>query len=109
MPIVKVKVTDDEYLPTDEEFYNLQYIKMSFEGKSIYNGEKLFNYGLKLLNTSKRIIPKELKYIGDYHEYPSINNEYIITQDISFPICDWKYVKCKIIDKYVECKIRIKI
>lgn len=100
VPIVKVKVTDDEYLPTDEEFYNLQYIKMSFEGKSIYNGEKLFNYGLKLLNTSKRIIPKDLKYIGNYKEYPSINNEYIITQEVSYPSSEWKDIEKYIIDGY---------
>ena len=93
VPIVKVKVTDDEALPTEEEFYNLQYIKMSFEGESIYNGEKLFNYGLMLLNTSKIIIPKDLKYIGNYKECPSINNEYIITQDISYLSYIWGYIE----------------
>ena len=97
VPIVKVKVTDDEHLPTEEEFYNLQYIKMSFEGESIYNGEKLFNYGLKLLNTSKRIIPKDLKYIGNYKECPSINNEYIITQEVSYPSSKWKDIEKEIL------------
>ena len=100
IPIVKVKVTDDEQLPTEEEFYNLQYIKMSFEGESIYNGEKLFNYGLMLLNTSKRIIPKDLKYIGNYKESPSINNEYIITQEVSYPSSEWKDIEKYIIDDY---------
>ena len=75
----------------------MQYIKMSFEGESIYNGEKLFNYGLMLLNTSKIIIPKDLKYIGNYKECPSINNEYIITQDISFPTCSWRDVEKEVI------------
>lgn len=102
VPIVYVKITDDTNLPSNVEEYNkLEYIQTSFteyeyrfcpvdmrrpqediaeKSKINYQVDEygfLPQYRARLLNTSKRVIPQKLIYIGDFADAAQPQNEFI--------------------------------
>lgn len=102
VPIVYVKITDDINLPSNVEEYNkLEYIQTSFteyeyrfcpvdmrrpqediaeKSKINYQVDEygfLPQYRARLLNTSKRVIPQKLIYIGNFADAAQPQNEFI--------------------------------
>lgn len=102
VPIVYVKITDDTNLPSNVEEYNkLEYIQTSFteyeyrfcpvdmrrpqediaeKSKINYQVDEygfLPQYRARLLNTSKRVIPQKLIYIGNFADVAQPQNEFI--------------------------------
>ena len=102
VPIVYVKITDDTNLPSNVEEYNkLEYIQTSFteyeyrfcpvdmrrpqediaeKSKINYQVDEygfLPQYRARLLNTSKRVIPQKLIYIGNFADAAQPQNEFI--------------------------------
>lgn len=135
IPIVYVKMTKDEKLPTcKEDFDKLEYIQiasvkynLSIEEfrpveknltKEEYwrrveemKRELVFDeYGylpgfrIELLNTSKRIIPKKLIYIGNFTETQPPKIEYIRKNKISIPALPWdkfdETIEIRLIENY---------
>ncbi len=102
VPIVYVKITDDINLPSNVEEYNkLEYVQTSFteyeyrfcpvdmrrpqediaeKSKINYQVDEygfLPQYRARLLNTSKRVIPQKLIYIGNFADVAQPQNEFI--------------------------------
>lgn len=102
VPIVYVKITDDTNLPSNVEEYNkLEYVQTSFteyeyrfcpvdmrrpqediaeKSKINYQVDEygfLPQYRARLLNTSKRVIPQKLIYIGNFADVAQPQNEFI--------------------------------
>ena len=102
VPIVYVKITDDTNLPSNVEEYNkLEYVQTSFteyeyrfcpvdmrrpqediaeKSKINYQVDEygfLPQYRARLLNTSKRVIPQKLIYIGNFADAAQPQNEFI--------------------------------
>lgn len=102
VPIVYVKITDDANLPSNVEEYNkLEYVQTSFteyeyrfcpvdmrrpqediaeKSKINYQVDEygfLPQYRARLLNTSKRVIPQKLIYIGNFADVAQPQNEFI--------------------------------
>lgn len=102
VPIIYVKITDDTNLPSNVEEYNkLEYVQTSFteyeyrfcpvdmrrpqediaeKSKINYQVDEygfLPQYRARLLNTSKRVIPQKLIYIGNFADVAQPQNEFI--------------------------------
>lgn len=102
VPIIYVKITDDTNLPSNVEEYNkLEYVQTSFTEyeyrfcpvdmrrpqediaeklKINYQVDEygfLPQYRARLLNTSKRVIPQKLIYIGNFADVAQPQNEFI--------------------------------
>ena len=102
VPIVYVKITDDTNLPSNVKEYNkLEYVQTSFteyeyrfcpidmrrpqediaeKSKINYQVDEygfLPQYRARLLNTSKRVIPQKLIYIGNFADAAQPQNEFI--------------------------------
>lgn len=102
VPIIYVKITDDINLPSNVEEYNkLEYVQTSFteyeyrfcpvdmrrpqediaeKSKINYQVDEygfLPQYRARLLNTSKRVIPQKLIYIGNFADVAQPQNEFI--------------------------------
>ena len=121
IPIVRVKMSKKKELPKDvDEFNALEYVQTSvtrFEepysrirGTSYVRGEIsekhivddfgfLPTYRLELINTSKRIIPKNLIYIGNYKEVTPPRLEFV-PEDISIPGFIWRFFDRNMIERY---------
>lgn len=126
IPIVRIKITTDAHLPLNEsEINKLEYVQTSvtkyeerflpFDGtRSIEEqiAEKsniryecdeygyLPHYKVKLINTSKRAIPKNLIYIGNFLEITPPKIEFTPHNDFNIPGFMWKYFEKSIIDRY---------
>lgn len=121
IPIVRVKITRKTELPKDlEEFNNLEYVQtlvdrcddplLLVRGKSFVDGQAVVKhitdefgflpiYRLELLNTSKRIIPKNLIYVGNYKNVVPPQLEFV-PEDISIPGFTWKSFDNIMIERY---------
>lgn len=121
IPIVRVKITRKSELPKDlEEFNKLEYVQTSVDrcddslllvrGKSFVDGQAVVEhitdefgflpiYRLELLNTSKRIIPKNLIYVGNYKNAVPPQLEFV-PEDISIPGFMWKFFDNIMIERY---------
>ncbi|MCL2137801.1 MAG: hypothetical protein FWH40_09875 [Coriobacteriia bacterium] len=121
IPIVYVKLTQDDSLPgTLEEYDTLEYVQVSIfrydpsypdfrpdpaslTEEEYLKGVEVIRQGLafdeygclpefrvKLINTSKRIIPKKLAYCGNYANAAPPKNEYLRKDKISILAMPWK-------------------
>lgn len=115
IPIVYVKITEDDKLPTTLEEYNrLAYVQTWFtryedrffpiDGtrpqEDIAEKEKIKyevdEYGflpqfrIKLLNTSKKVIPTNLTYIGRYENSLKPAREFVPHSKHNIPAVSWK-------------------
>ncbi|MCM1225843.1 MAG: DUF4259 domain-containing protein [Clostridium sp.] len=89
VPIVYFRITKDQSLPSIENVNDLRWVKIA----------KRDEYRGKLLNTSKRIIPKSLIYLGNTN-VASPDPEYIPKHDVSYFNVDWKTIDEWIIERY---------
>ena len=81
-PVVMVKIVRSDCPPPDAEtFANLPCLRVFGPGM----------YRLQLINTSKRITPGKLQYIGNYPTIPEIPDERIPRSDAEYPGFLWKW------------------
>lgn len=81
-PVVMVKIVRSDCPPPDAEaFAKLPCLRVFSPGM----------YRLKLINTSKRITPKKLQYVGNYPAIPEIPGERIPRCDAEYPGFLWKW------------------
>ena len=116
IPIVRVKITKDNQLPLDKKTFNdLEYVQTSIGfGRSLDPETKVYydeygympEYRLKLINTSKRIIPKNLIYVGNFQQVdpPAIEN--IPRDSIETQGFVWKFFDHHMIDTYFNFNLR---
>ena len=109
-PVVRVKITANGVLPKNEdEFDQLKYVQVSRfpqppntsnQDREKYNefGEKPV-YQLQLINTSKRVIPKSLIYLGNYQNVKPPKLDYV-PPDISLTGYLWKFFDESMIETY---------
>ena len=80
-------------MPSIDDIKNIECLKMGLGKKE---PEIIYDYRGKLINTSKRIIPKSLIYLGNvdviYH-----NPEYVPEYDVSYSSFEWKCIEEEII------------
>ena len=127
VPIVRVKMADGSKLPKNEqEFNELKYVQTGSHSindplmipidrsKPIHEQQleenrlrsmadengKLRIFKLALLNTSKRVIPKKLFYIGNFENVIPPQNEYTPRDEVSIPSSLWKYFDKYFVDRY---------
>lgn len=131
IPVVYVRLTADDQLPrTMEEAEKSEYIQIffmnskdSFNKRIIYEREKLENkkyetdeygylplYRIKLLNTSKRVIPKKLVYVGNFPDLTPPDKEFVEHIEENIKAVDWKNVEESILKSYFlynkkECEV----
>lgn len=116
VPIVYVKLTNDSHLPSNEEEYNqLEYVQtwsspyrrrflpIDFRRplEDIYEKSKikyevdeygyLAHYRITLLNTSKKVIPKNLIYVGNFANATPPQKEFIPHEKIEIGVVFWKH------------------
>ncbi|MGI6745880.1 MAG: hypothetical protein ACOX45_07055 [Acutalibacteraceae bacterium] len=135
VPIVYVKITSDTNLPSNvEEFNRLEYVQtwfakyeerflpvdMSRPQEDIAEKSKinyiiddygfLPQYRAKLLNTSKRVIPSKLLYLGNYTDAIRPKNEFIPHIKENIITVSWKNFdqtfETQMIKKYCEHNLR---
>lgn len=120
IPIVRVKITNNHELPKClSDFNDLEYVQTSImknDGTYIVRGESFVHgktvneyiadefgflpiYRLALMNTSKRIIPKKLIYVGKYTQVTPPDLEFV-PEDISLPGFLWKFFENIVIERY---------
>lgn len=94
VPIVYFRLTKDNKLPSINEINNIKRVKIASK-KSV----NLYDYRGKLINSSKKIIPDSLIYLGNA-DVVALENEYQHTNDISYFNFQWKYLEKRIIELY---------
>lgn len=121
IPVVRVKITKDDALPQSVNAFNeLDYVQIStglcssitqeYSGKILVDGQEvnefvtdkfgeLPEYRLALYNTSKRIIPKKLIYLGNYQDVMPPKLEFIAGDDRCSGFM-WKYFDDSILKRY---------
>lgn len=129
MPIVRAKITNNDEIPkTEDEINRLEYILIRYENyegmfifpkirskKQIeYNKTmrdkilelgKLPIYRFTIDNSSKRIIPKTLKYLGNYKKIRLPENEYIEFDKTGIWGVLWSTLEELILERYIEYNI----
>lgn len=121
IPVVYIKLTKNDEIPkTREEIEKLEYIQASildsndFSDKFIIDAHGKWQnrdfetdeygylpiYRFELINTSKRVIPKKLNYIGNFPDLTPPNKEFVM--EIKENICPvyWRNVEETILKKY---------
>lgn len=135
VPIVYVKITDDDTLPTSTEEYNgLEYVQTSFtkyeqrfcpidmsrpqediaeKSKINYQIDEygfLPEYRVILLNTSKKVIPAQLFYIGNFSDANPPQNEFVPHAKENIVSVSWKLFEetfeTKMIKRYCGHNLR---
>ena len=97
VPVVRIKITKDKEIPAQKEEIEILPNVPTF----IMRGENLYYYMIALGNTSKRIIPKKLIYMGNHNIFKSPDNEEIVDFKNMFVYSEWKYF-----DKYIMHYLR---
>lgn len=121
IPIVRVKITNDAQLPTSfSEVDRLDYIQISatnpmqsivfhdamltsnrgIDDKFIDEYGYMPQYQMKLINTSKRIIPSKLLFLGNYPDIALPTKEYIPKNELEIYSVAWKFLEKNLIDRY---------
>ncbi len=115
VPIVYVKITDGETPPVNTYEYNLsEYVQTGFvkfenrflpidmsrpnediaeKSKINYQTDEygfLPEYRITLLNTSKKVIPDKLIYLGNFADAVNPQNEFIPHVKANIPVVSWK-------------------
>ena len=91
VPVVRVKITKDKNIPQVEQIDKLGYIPMGRQGDK-------YDYFLKLISTSKRIIPKKLVYVGNTLDVSIPSDEYVIGRCPDFWNMSWNRVDEEFVD-----------
>lgn len=135
VPIVYVKITNDTNLPSNVEEYNQsEYVQTWFtkyedrfwpidmrrpqediaeKSKINYQVDEygfLPQYRVKLLNTSKKVIPTKLVYVGNFSNSKCPQNEFIPHSKENIVSVSWKQFndsfETKMIKRYCEHNLR---
>lgn len=131
IPIVYVKITKDANLPTSTEEYNqLEYVQTWFvryserfwpidmhrPAEDIVEKSKLSyevdDYGflpmfrLELLNTSPKVIPKKLIYVGNFSDALRPQKEFIPFSKENIPDASWDSFEEKMVTRYCGHNLR---
>ena len=131
VPIVRVKITEDNKIPTDaEEFDKLEYVQISAtkyedrflpidgtrpeediaeKSKLKYEVDEcgfLPQYRLVLVNTSKRIIPSEVAFVGNFPDAKPPEKEFVPHSERSISAFAWKFFGKAMIDRYCGYNLR---
>ena len=135
IPIVYVKITRDTKLPSNEEEYNeAEYVQTWFtkyeerfwpinmsrpkediveKSKLTYEVDEygfLSQYRARLLNTSKRVIPKKLIYVGNFPDAVRPRKEFIPHVKVNIIPVSWKHFdetfESKMIKHYCDHNLR---
>ena len=96
VPIVYFRITKDTNLPSINDINDIECLIM---GLGEIEPEIIYDYRSKLLNTSKKIIPKKLIYLGNV-DVVHHNPEYIPKYDVSYASFEWKQIEEKMISLY---------
>ena len=119
VPIVRVKITTNGVLPNNtDEFDSLKYVQISVAQPDLLqnrhqpffvdDGGNLPNYQLILVNTSSKIIPKNLVYLGNFPNTQPPINENIYDNAINIPGFMWKNFDKILIDRYCHFEAKKK-
>ena len=128
VPIVYVKITKDENLPSSIEEYNqLEYVQTSFtkfenrfwpinmsrpeediaeKMKIKYVVDEygfLPEYRIILINTSKKVIPSKLQYFGKFENVRPPHNEYVPHVTSNIKAVSWKRSEETFESKIINC------
>lgn len=95
VPIVYFRITKDIELPLIDSIKDIECVKIGRKKTP----DSIYLYRGKILNTSKRIIPKSLIYLGNTEVIYNCS-EYIPEYDVSYLSFDWKCIEEKIIKEY---------
>jgi hypothetical protein len=132
IPIVRIKITENDILPNNEkEFEELEYIQTSvtrFEDRFLpFNAHESYEsqverkskikyvvdengllkkYLLKMLSTSRGVIPQKLRFIGNYVNISPPEMEFIPHEKISILACKWSDIEKTIIEKYLYYNLK---
>jgi hypothetical protein len=132
VPIVRVKITGGNQLPPDENTFNkLEYVQTSAtnyedrflpfdarypiedqiaeKSKIEYQVDEfgfLPQYRVKLINTSKRIIPNKISFLANYQNVISPSNEFIPHDEMNVQGFIWKFFDKIMIDRYCGYNLR---
>ena len=115
IPIVYVKLTKDDRLPTNvEEYEQAEYVQTWFtrfedrfnpidfsrpkedlaeKSRIEYKVDEfgfLPNYRVKLVHTSKRMIPHKLQFLGNYQNVSAPKNEFVPHSKVNIRTVEWK-------------------
>ncbi|MBO5110385.1 MAG: hypothetical protein J6D21_06670, partial [Clostridia bacterium] len=116
IPVVRVKITDNDVLPTTEEELNqlpyMQIRRNPWGRASIAPGktqeevadqlERLPSYTIELMNTSSRIIPKSLVYLGNFPNLAPPDVEFLSSNPSAVDGFLWKSFDKIMIDRYLQ-------
>jgi len=94
VPIVYFRITKNTELPSINDISNIECMKIAIGEKE---PEIIYKYRGKILNTSKRIIPKSLIYLGNTEVIYNCS-EYIPKYDVSYFNFDWKEIEKRMIE-----------
>lgn len=131
VPIVYVKITKSEHLPSDIDEYNeLEYVqtgftrykdrffpidvsraKEDFAEKSNISYEVddfgfLPEYRIILLSTSQKVVPSDLIYIGNFSSALTPKKEFVPHVKESISAVTWKDFESDVIDRYLGYNLR---
>lgn len=127
IPVVWVKITNGDVLPSNEkEYLDLEYVKLAkvslirlfgpidknrsieeqfFEKAGrrfdVDESGRLDEYRIYLINTSKRIIPKKLIFLGNFSVENPPKNDYEQSGDFCYRGYLWKFLESNMIDSYL--------
>jgi len=133
IPIVYVKITKDDKLPTSlAEYEALEYVQICFttydarfypidgrrpqediaeKSKLKYEVDEygfLPHYRLELISTSKRVIPKKLIYVGNFLGAAAPQGEFIPHDKINIDAVAWRFFEEIMLKKYFDYNKREK-
>lgn len=89
---------------TEEEFHekvNRKKMELDFDEFGY-----LPQYRIALINTSKRIIPKSLVFVGNYQNTKPPQKEFVPCNELSIPSFVWKFFDKIMIDRYCGYNLR---
>lgn len=92
VPIVYFRITKNTELPSIDSIKDIECVKIGIKKTP----EIIYLYRGKILNTSKRIIPKSLIYLGNIEVIYNCS-EYIPEYDVSYLSFDWNSIEERII------------
>lgn len=98
VPIVFFKLSNDDRLPSINDINNIRCLKIAIGEKT---PDVIYDYRGKLLNTSKRIIPKSLIYLGNT-DVICPEEEFKHQYDYGYFNFSWKGIENRIIELYEQ-------
>lgn len=116
IPIVRVKITKDGKIPSDEtEFQNLPYVQIAVTKPDKYfqcEKDTLDDFGYSphykvgIIATTPKSIPKKLTYVGCFPNVAPPPIEYVPKNDSGIFSVTWKNFEQTLLDRYYKFNLR---